>query len=105
MFGLKVRTLYHIYKEQEYLSACRTDIKEKIWCKEKIEVVHKNTGEIAMPVETATAEGVESAMETFGGCLHKIKNVSMDMSPTYALVFNSLVPRAVQVADRFHVME
>jgi transposase len=143
MFGLKVRTLYHIYKE--HLSVYRTNIKERIWCKEKIEVVHKNTGEIsekplyvfkrehvgenmsiddkaighngftvlsnndtgkiAMLVETTTAEGVESAMEKFGGCLHKIKNVSMDMSPTYALVFNNLVPQAVQVADKFHVMK
>jgi hypothetical protein len=45
MFGLKVKTLYHIYKE--HLSAYRTDIKERIWCKEKIEVVHKTTGEIS----------------------------------------------------------
>jgi hypothetical protein len=45
MFRLKVRSLYHIYKE--YLSAYPTDIKAKIWCKKKIEVVHKNTGEIS----------------------------------------------------------
>jgi transposase len=37
--------------------------------------------------------------------LNKIKNVSMDMSLTYALVFNNLVPWAVQVADKFHVMK
>jgi transposase len=140
---MKVRPLYHIYKE--HLSAYRTDIKERIWCKEKIEVVHKHTGEIsekplyvfkpenigenmsiddkaighngftvlsnsetgkiALLVESTTAEGVESAMEKFGAELHKIKNVSMYMSPTYALVFNDLVPRAVQVADKFHVMK
>jgi transposase len=29
----------------------------------------------------------------------------MDMSPTYALVFNDLVPRAVQTVDKFHVMK
>jgi transposase len=29
----------------------------------------------------------------------------MDMSSTYALVFNDLVPRAVQVVDKFHVMK
>ena len=143
MFCLKVRTLYHIYKE--HLSSYRSDIEEKIWYKEKIEAVNKKTGEvienplyvfnpenigenmsiddkaighngftvlsnsdtgkIAMLVETTTAEGVEAAMEKFGVDLQKIKNVSMDMSPTYALVFNDLVPRAILVADKFHVMK
>ena len=143
MFCLKVRTLYHIYKE--HLSSYRTAIEKKTWCKEKIEVINKNTGEvgeqplyvfkpeniganmsiddkaighdgftvlsnsdtgkIAMLVETTTAQGVESAMEKFGVDLQKIKNVYMDMSPTYALVFNDLVPRAIQVADKFHVMK
>jgi transposase len=61
-----------------------------------------DTGKIAMPVETATADGVESVMEKIGGCLRKIKNLSMDMIPVYAPVFNSFVPRAVQVADLLH---
>ena len=143
MFCLKVKTLYHIYKE--HLSDYQTDIEAKIWCREKIEVVKKNTGEIsekplyvfkpeniganmsiddkaighggftilsnrdtgkiALLVETTNGEGVESAMEKFGGSLQKIKNISMDMSPTYALVFNDLAPRAIQVVDKFHVMK
>jgi hypothetical protein len=45
MFCLKVRTLYHIYKE--HLSDYRADIESKTWCKEKIEVVNKTTGEIS----------------------------------------------------------
>jgi transposase len=58
-----------------------------------------------MLVESTTAEGAASAMEKFGVDLHKIKNVSMDMSPTYALVFNDLVPQATQVADKSHVVK
>jgi transposase len=58
-----------------------------------------------MPVESTSASGVESAMEKFGSCLQKIQNVTMDMSPTYALVLNDLVPRAVQTVDKFHVMK
>jgi hypothetical protein len=143
MFCLKIKTLYHIYKE--HLSDYRSEIEAEIWCKERIEVVNKNTGEISekplyifkpehigenmsiddkaighdgftilsnsdtgkivLLVESANAEGVESAMEKFGVDLHKIKNVSIDMSPTYALVFNDLVPQAVQVVDKFHVMK
>jgi transposase len=63
------------------------------------------TGKIALLVEGTTAEGVKSAMGKFGGDLQKIKNISMDMSPAYAHVFNDLVPRAVQVAGKFHVMK
>jgi transposase len=140
---MKIKTLYHIYKE--HLSDYRSDIETKIWSKEQIEIVNKNTGEIskkplyvfkpenlganmsiddkaighegftvlsnsdtgkiALLVESTTAEGVESAMEKFGSNLQKIKNISMDMSPTYSLVFNELVPRSIQVADKFHVMK
>lgn len=143
MFCLKVKTLYHIYKE--HLSDYRADMESKAWSKEKMETVNKSTGEvserplyvfkpenigenmsiddkaighavftvlsnsdtgkIAMPVESTSASGVESAMEKFGSCLQKIQNVTMDMSPTYALVLNDLVPRAVQTVDKFHVMK
>ena len=63
------------------------------------------TGKMALMVETCTADGVEQAIGRFGSHLHKIKNVSMDMSSTYALVFNNLLPRATQVIDKFHVMK
>jgi transposase len=66
---------------------------------------NNDTGKIAMMVESTRAEEVEQAMGKFGSALEKIKNISMDMSSTYALVFNDLVPRAVQVADKFHVMK
>jgi transposase len=64
-----------------------------------------DTGKMAMLVETTRAEEVKQAMEKFGGKLQEIKNISMDMSATYAFVFNDLVPRAVQVIDKFHVMK
>lgn len=66
---------------------------------------NNDNGKIALMVESTTAVEVEQAMEKFGTYLHKIKNVSMDMSPTYASVFNDLLPRAVQVIDKFHVMK
>jgi len=66
---------------------------------------NNDTGKIALLEEATTSEGVEQAMKKFGIQLHKIKNVSMDMSSTYSLVFNDLVPRAVQVIDKFHVMK
>ena len=66
---------------------------------------NNDSGKIALMVESTTAAEVEQSMEKFGTDLYKIKNVSMDMSSTYALVFNDLVPRAVQVIDKFHVMK
>ncbi|MDR1341193.1 MAG: transposase [Prevotellaceae bacterium] len=64
-----------------------------------------DTGRIALTVESTRAADVEQSMEKFGRDLHKIKNVSMDMSPIYAMVFNDLIPQAVQVIDRFHVIK
>jgi transposase len=64
-----------------------------------------DTGKIALMVESTKAQEVEQAMELFGGDLHKVKNISMDMSHTYALVCGNLMPRATQVIDKFHVMK
>ena len=63
------------------------------------------TGKIALMVESARADEVEQVLAKFGDKLHEIKTVSMDMSPTYAKVFNGLAPQAVQVVDKFHVMK
>ena len=66
---------------------------------------NNDTGKIAMLVESTDSQEVEQAMVLFGKELHKIRNISMDMSPTYALVCNNLIPRARQVIDKFHVMK
>ena len=63
------------------------------------------TGKIAMMLESTNTEEVEAAMELFGNNLKKIKYISMDMSPVYALVFSDLVPRAMRIIDKFHVMK
>jgi transposase len=63
------------------------------------------TGKIAMMVESVRSEEVEKAMELFGNELNKIKYISMDMSPTYALVCDNLMPFARQIIDKFHVMK
>jgi transposase len=66
---------------------------------------NNDTGKIALMIESTNAQEVEQAMELFGKELNKVKNISMDMSPTYALVCNNLIPRATQVIDKFHVMK
>ena len=64
-----------------------------------------DTGKIAMMVETTTSSEVEQAMGLFGEKLKTVKNISMDMSPTYSLVADNLMPLATQVVDKFHVMK
>jgi transposase len=64
-----------------------------------------DTGKIAMMLESTRAQEVEAAISLFGKQLNKIKNITMDMSPTYALVFNNLMPRVTQIIDKFHVMK
>lgn len=66
---------------------------------------NSDSGKIAMMIESVDAQPVISALQLFGNELDNIKSISMDMSPTYALVANELLPRATQVADKFHVMK
>jgi transposase len=64
-----------------------------------------DTGKIALMLESVNAKEVEQAMKLFGDELVKVKNISMDMSPTYALVARKLIPQATVVIDKFHVMK
>jgi transposase len=66
---------------------------------------NNDTNKIALMVESTNAEEVEQSMKLFGNELEKIKNISMDMSSTYALVCNNLMPYAIRVIDKFHVMK
>ena len=63
------------------------------------------TEKIAMMIESVNSEEVSATMELFGNNLKKIKYISMDMSPTYALVCSDLMPRAMRIIDKFHVMK
>ena len=63
------------------------------------------TGKIALMVESAKSGEVQSVMELFGNKLKAVKEISMDMSATYALVADNLMPQATQVIDKFHVMK
>ncbi len=66
---------------------------------------NNDTSKIALMIESTNSKEVEMAMELFGDALKKVKTISMDMSPTYALVCNNLIPQATQVIDKFHVMK
>ena len=63
-----------------------------------------DTGKIALMVESTRIEELSLAMELFGEDLQKVKNISMDMSVTYASVCHNFMPFAIQVIDKFHVM-
>lgn len=64
-----------------------------------------DTGKIALMVESANAEEVEQAVKLFGDDLKQVKDISMDMSPTYSSVADKQMPLATQVIDKFHVMK
>jgi transposase len=66
---------------------------------------NNDTHKIAMMVEATKAVEVEQALKLFGDKLNTVKNISMDMSPTYALVSNNLMPLATQIIDKFHVIK
>jgi transposase len=100
---LKEKPLY-IFKEENLGENMSID--DKAIGHDGFTILSNNeTGKIALMVESTRADEVERALGKFGTNLQKIKNISMDMSSTYALVFKNLVPQATQVIDKFHVMK
>lgn len=65
---------------------------------------NNDTGKIAMMIESTRYEEISVAMGLFGDELRKVRNVSRDMSTTYALTCSNFMPLAIQVIDKFHVM-
>ena len=65
---------------------------------------NNDTGKIALMIESTCYKEISIAMELFGDELRKVRNVSLDMSATYALTCSNFMPMATQVIDKFHVM-
>jgi len=66
---------------------------------------NQDTGKMAMLIESTNSEEVGVAMSLFGNKLKKIKHISMDMSPVYALICSYLIPHAMRIIDKFHVIK
>ena len=62
------------------------------------------TGKIAFCAATTKFEYLQQAMQPIIPFIDKIKTIARDMSGSYAKLCDELIPSAIQIADKFHVV-
>jgi len=65
---------------------------------------NRNTGKIAFCAATTKSDYLQQAMIPLLSHLNKIKTITRDMAGSYAKLCNNLIPSAIQIADKFHVI-
>lgn len=68
-------------------------------------LTNRKTGKIALLAETLQAEDLSRLVDKMGAAKHAVKEVTMDLSPTYERLCEQSFPRATVVADKFHVVK
>jgi transposase len=67
-------------------------------------MTNRDTGKIALMVESAKAEELQMAVEFLGTNLQQVQSISCDMSPSYLKFIRSTFSDCTIVIDKFHVI-
>ncbi|MFH0864652.1 MAG: transposase [Bacteroidota bacterium] len=67
-------------------------------------LTNRQTGKIAFCAATTKSDHLQQAMSPLLSHLDKIKTITRDMAGSYAKLCNNLIPAAIQIADKFHVI-
>lgn len=68
-------------------------------------LTNRQTGKIALLAETLEVKELEKLMGKMGGAASLVKEVTLDLSPTYEKFCTQVFPGATMVADKFHVVK
>jgi len=66
---------------------------------------NRKTGKIAFCGATTSSKRLEQAMLPIAKELVQVETITRDLSPSYARLCSTMMPAAVQVADKFHVIK
>jgi transposase len=67
-------------------------------------LTNRETGKIALLVETVKINELKMAAEFLGDSIERVRNISCDMSPSYLNFIKSTFTQAQIVIDKFHVV-
>ena len=67
-------------------------------------LTNRNTGKISLCAATTKSAYLQQAMLPILTHLGKIKTITRDMSGSYSKLCSELMPSAIQIADKFHVI-
>ena len=65
---------------------------------------NQDTGKIAFAIDSVKVEEIRKGVEFLGESIKRIKNISCDMAPSYLNFCRTILPFALIIIDKFHVM-
>ena len=68
-------------------------------------LTNRQTGKIALLAETMQVNDLSTLMAKMGEAVNKVKEITMDLSPTYESFADCCFPQATIIADKFHVVK
>jgi transposase len=68
-------------------------------------MVNRQTGKIALLAETTNVEELTQLMKKIPSAREKVKEITLDMSPTYEKFCRENFADAIQIVDKFHVVK
>lgn len=100
---LKPKTVYIAKKENVGENMCLDD--KEINHKSFTIISNQDTGKIAFVIDSVKTKELQKGIEFLGESINKIKNIACDMAPSYLNFCKSILPLALIIIDKFHVMK
>ena len=100
---LKQKTVYIAKSENVGSSMCIDD--KQIGNETYTVMSNQDTGKIAFVIESVKVSELKKGIEFLGESIKKIKNISCDMAPSYLNFCRNILPLALIIIDKFHVMK
>lgn len=100
---LKPKTVYIAKEENVGPNMCIDD--KEINHKSITIMSNQDTGKIAFVMDSVKSIELQKGIVFLGESIKKIKNISCDMAPSYLKFCNTILPSALIIIDKFHVMK
>lgn len=100
---LKPKTVYIAKEENVGENMCIDD--KEINHKSYTIISNQDTGKIAFVMDSVKTRGLQKGIKFLGDSITKIKNISCDMAPAYLNFCKTILPLALIIIDKFHVIK
>lgn len=100
---LKPKTVYIAKAENVGVNMCIDD--KEINNKSFTIISNQETGKIAFVMDSVKSVELQKGINFLGESIQKIKNISCDMAPSYLNFCKTILPSALIIIDKFHVMK
>ncbi|MDP2424422.1 MAG: transposase [Bacteroidales bacterium] len=100
---LKQKTIYIAKPENVGFNMCLDD--KEINHKSFTILSNQDTGKIAFAMDSVKGIELKKGIKFLGKCIQNIKSISCDMAPSYLNFCKTILPLALIIIDKFHVMK